>query len=259
MGDSKTRTALVLSGGGMFGAYQAGVWKALHDEFRPDIIVGCSIGSLNGWLISSGMTGAELVDRWHRLEAASQHSWRIPRRLWDGIIDASPMNELIREMYADYKPRTGYGLVATAVGGMRPALFRWPHLTWRHLACSCAVPVFLEHHRIGGVLYSDGGLLDPLPLWAAIEMGATRVVTVDVLKHRPWAIRSAVRAARAYSGWREPARPAIEVIDISPSERLGTIRDSLYWSRESAERWTALGESDAYKMKHLVVECLERV
>src|SRR2546427_8151414 len=42
-----TKTALVLSGGGMFGAYQAGVWKALSHELSPDIVVGASVGALD--------------------------------------------------------------------------------------------------------------------------------------------------------------------------------------------------------------------
>ncbi len=46
--------ALVLSAGGMFGAYQAGVWKALSRSFHPDLIVGASVGALNSWAILAG-------------------------------------------------------------------------------------------------------------------------------------------------------------------------------------------------------------
>jgi len=52
---------LVLSGGGMYGAYQAGAWKALADVFRPDLIVGTSIGALNGWAIAGGCEPDELI------------------------------------------------------------------------------------------------------------------------------------------------------------------------------------------------------
>ena len=40
-------TALVLSAGGMYGAYQAGAWKAIADIFQPDLVVGASIGAIN--------------------------------------------------------------------------------------------------------------------------------------------------------------------------------------------------------------------
>ena len=48
------RKALVLSAGGMFGAYQAGAWEVLSQSFQPDIVIGASIGSLNGWAIAAG-------------------------------------------------------------------------------------------------------------------------------------------------------------------------------------------------------------
>src|SRR5437667_282201 len=61
----KTRTALVLSGGGMFGAWQAGAWKALASRFQPDLVVGASVGSLNGYAIAGGASGQALCDfRW---------------------------------------------------------------------------------------------------------------------------------------------------------------------------------------------------
>jgi len=47
------KTALVLSGGGMFGAWQAGAWSALAPAFQPDVVVGASAGSLNGYAIAA--------------------------------------------------------------------------------------------------------------------------------------------------------------------------------------------------------------
>ena len=48
----------------MFGAYQAGAWKTLSREISPDIVVGASVGALNGWLIAGGAPAAELERRW---------------------------------------------------------------------------------------------------------------------------------------------------------------------------------------------------
>jgi hypothetical protein len=53
-----------------------------------------------------------------------------------------------------------------------------------------------------------------------------------------------VRALRAYSGYQRPAANGVKVVDISPSERLGDARDSMYWTRENAERWIELGRRD---------------
>lgn len=52
-GGSKPRVALVLQGGGALGAYQAGVYQALHENgFTPDWVVGTSIGAINAALIA---------------------------------------------------------------------------------------------------------------------------------------------------------------------------------------------------------------
>ena len=45
----KSKTALVLSGGGSRGAYEAGVWQALVDlGIKIDIVTGSSVGAING-------------------------------------------------------------------------------------------------------------------------------------------------------------------------------------------------------------------
>src|SRR5437899_3019990 len=62
------KTALVLSGGGLFGAWQAGAWRALSETFHPDLVVGASVGSLNGYAIAGGATPDELAEFWMRRE-----------------------------------------------------------------------------------------------------------------------------------------------------------------------------------------------
>jgi predicted acylesterase/phospholipase RssA len=57
-------TALVLSAGGLWAAWEVGVWKALQASFQPDLIVGASAGSWNGWAIAGGCTPEELEELW---------------------------------------------------------------------------------------------------------------------------------------------------------------------------------------------------
>ena len=60
--------ALVLSGGGSFGAYQAGVWKALEARaWEPDVIIGVSIGCVNAFAISRGASDEEMTYIWRDL------------------------------------------------------------------------------------------------------------------------------------------------------------------------------------------------
>ena len=252
-------TALVLSGGGMFGSYQAGVWAALHDAIQPDMVVGASIGSLNGWLIAGGCSAEMLEQHWLNLGSGFQVGWRYPKRLSDGIIDPAVPEGWMQKIHQSCSPRIRYGLVATQMRTMKRVRFEWPGLSWQHLAASCAVPLFLRQQIIDGVMYGDGGLGNPLPLMDAVEMGATRIVSVNVLKHRPLVVRAAAAAARLYSRHRDSPLDQVEIVDISPTTPLGSARDTVYWSRQNTERWISSGKRDANRAKHLVVECFERV
>ncbi len=241
----------------MFGSYQAGVWSALHDAIRPDIVVGASIGSLNGWLIAGGHPAADFENLWLNLDHISRPRLRFPRSLRHGLI-ADDLDRLYQDVYRSSTPKTQYGVVLTESKKLEPRLFEWPEITWEHLAASCSVPLFMPAREIGGIVYSDGGLIDPLPVWAAARMGATRIVAVNVLVERPWFIRASVKAARRYSRYKPDVDPGIEIITIQPGKALGAASDSMYWNRDRASRWIELGKKDAYASKHLVVECFER-
>jgi len=77
---NEPRRVLVLSGGGGRGAFHAGVYqylmqadkykvnKAHAGPWKPEIIVGTSIGAVNGAAIAQGMTPAELAAVWKSLE-----------------------------------------------------------------------------------------------------------------------------------------------------------------------------------------------
>jgi NTE family protein len=126
-------------------------------------------------------------------------------------------------------------------------LVRVPHdrITPLHLMASCAVPFGYPPVRIDGRLYVDGGLLDVLPVWAAAEMGATRVIAVNVLPQMPTRpLRAVLRAVRFF-GQKPAAVPGLDVLRVSSRMPLGTIRDALTWNAENVERWIRQGEDDA--------------
>jgi NTE family protein len=83
------QVVLVFQGGGALGAYQAGVYQALHEAgVEPDWIIGTSIGAINAGLIA----GNELPNRVDRLE----EFWRRMRHKefwglanWPGLADAT--------------------------------------------------------------------------------------------------------------------------------------------------------------------------
>ena len=252
-------TALVLSAGGMYGAYQAGAWRTLADVFRPDLVVGTSIGALTGWAIAGGCDPDELVDRWLNLEAAERYRWKFPRSPVQGLLDTAPLQEVIQDVYNSYKPRVSFAVVLTDLFRLQPRIFRGSEVTWRHLAASTAVAGLFDQVRIDGRLYSDGGLLATVPLWAAAELGATKALVIDVLPEPPGLIaKTFVSAMRRISRFRASVPEDLEVIRLSPPKLLGSPREAICWSRANAERWIRAGEEDAAAIKHSLANCFER-
>jgi len=237
------KSALVLSAGGMFGAYQAGAWRYLAGCFQPDLVVGASVGALNGWAIAGGISPDELAAVWRDPRLAGVG--RFARRLAAGILDAGPLATLIRELATRYTPRVPFALTVVEVPRLRLRLLKTPEITWEHLLAACAVPAVFPPVRIGGRLCVDGGLLGALPLWAADEMGAERVVAVDVLPAMPSRVlRASVRLAQRFAP-PPPASQARVVARIAHGEPLGSVREALYWNRARAERWMEWGAADA--------------
>jgi len=252
-------TALVLSAGGMYGAYQAGAWKELADVFRPDLVVGASIGALTGWAIAGGCEPEELIARWLHLEGASNYRWKIPRRLSQGVLDTAPLRCVIRNLHDSFRPKIGYGVVLTDLFQLRPRVFRGSEVTWLHLAASTAVAGLFDQVRIDGRLYTDGGLLASVPLWAAVELGATRALVIDVLPEPPGLVaKTFVSGMRRLSRFREPVHWDLEVIRLTPTRLLGSPWEAIAWSRRNAERWIEAGQRDAAAMKHSIENCFER-
>jgi len=210
----------------MYAAWEVGVWKALAPHVRPDLIVGASAGAWNGWAIAGGATPAELEREWLDSSLASVR-----------VLRAEPLHRRARDLWSRYRPRVPFGLVVVETPRFRERLVRDGEIAWRHLAATASIPALFPAVPIDGRLCVDGGLLGPLPLWAAREMGATRAIAVNCLNGLPSRILRTVLRNR-------PPGPGLEVISIVPSERLGSLRDSIVWSRAKVERWIALGERD---------------
>ncbi len=239
------KTALVLSAGAMFGAYQAGAWRELSTCFQPDLVVGTSAGALNGWLIAGGCPSEELVRLWADPSAAMFLKLRPPLGLWRGLFDGRSFLKGVREMYARYRPQIPFGVVLTDLARLRPRLFQSEEITWQHLAAACAIPLALPAQRIGGRLYVDGGLVGVLPLWAAAAMGASRAVAVNALPLLPSRIlRAGAGVVRSVTP-RAPSAGNLKAITIMPAGGLGTLSEAWHWNRETVLRWIERGAADA--------------
>ena len=241
------KKALVLSAGGAFAAYQAGAWEVLSDRFSPDIVVGASAGALNAWAVAGGATPSELTELWLDPACAGLAVVRGPRLPWHGVFDPAPLHARIEALWKAYRPRVEIGIVAVELRCLRPRLFRNEEISWQHLAASCAVPLGYPPIHLGTGLYVDGGLLESSPLWAASEMGAGRIVAIDVFDHAPASPLRGVLVRACRTLLPRPPHPldGIEVRTIVPSENLGPIRKAVFWNPAAVRRWITLGREDA--------------
>ena len=226
----------------MFGAWQAGAWRALADRFQPDLVVGASVGSLNGYAIAGGATPEELAEFWMQ-----------PK-----LMGLRQLPETIQGLMQRYPLRMDYAAVLTDIFRLKPKTFLGSEVTWRHLAASCAVPGVLPQYKIDGRWYSDGGLLNPLPLWAAVELGATHIVAFHPLWPSVTSLipKWAVRVFRWGVGYNPPLPAGVELTLIKPDHALGSVTEALHWRRENIERWLKLGERAAENIS--LPNCLER-
>ena len=106
----------------MFGAYQAGAYKVIAEAAPPDIVVGASVGALNGWLISSGCTPDHLIERWLDLSAGDalklfpNHGWR------NGWFDPAALRAQAEQLWEQYEPNIPFGLVMVRLHGLHACL-----------------------------------------------------------------------------------------------------------------------------------------
>lgn len=220
-------TALVLSAGGMWAAWEVGAWRALREQLQFDLIVGASAGAWNGLAIAGGASPEDLAREW--LDGSMANVMR-QRPLC--------MYEKAREIFEHYPPRAPFALTMVEVPSLRLRIVREHELTWRHLAASGSIPCVFPPVKIDDRRYVDGGFRGGLPLWAAEELGATRAIALNVLTS--WRFRVLRRLTFAPN-----ASAALEVIRIEPSEPLGSLYDAMVWNAKNTARWIELGERDA--------------
>lgn len=238
--------ALVLAGGGAKGSYQIGVWKALEElGWKPDIVTGTSIGSLNGALLAQGgyeiarsmwMTVAEgdIVtlpkdDSLPHLSAFVQDVIR------SGGLDVSPLEQIVTSQLDEDRLRHGdikFGLVTVEQKTMKACELSLDEIPEGQLAdyllASAACFPALRPRTIDGKKFIDGGYRDNMPFNLAKRMGATELVTVDING----------------IGFTRPNHTGLPTTEIHCYWDLG---DLLNVNRERSERNMELGYNDTFR------------
>ena len=184
MGSRKPVIGLVLGAGAARGFAHVGVIKALEAQgIRPDIVVGSSAGSVIAALLASGASGNELNRLALNLDEATIADWGLPfvgrfgglikGDALQNMVNREVQNKLIEQM------RIPLGIVATDLQSGKGVLFRSGN-TGLAVRASCSVPGVFQPAVISGKEYVDGGLVAPVPVSYAKQMGATLVIAVNI-------------------------------------------------------------------------------
>lgn len=184
LGNKKPKIGLALGGGAARGFAHIGVIKALEAQgIKPDLVVGTSAGSVIAALYASGNAGTELNRMALSLDEASITDWALPfSGKFGGMIkgDAlqSTINRLVKNQRIENMP-IPLGIVATDLQTGAGILFQRGD-TGQAVRASCSVPGIFQPSVINGREYVDGGLVSPVPVRYAKQMGADFVIAVNI-------------------------------------------------------------------------------
>ncbi len=174
------RVGLALGGGAARGFAHIGVIQVLEAAgIKPDLVVGSSAGSLVAALYASGKTGAELETLALTMDEGAITDWAFPSR---GLIRGEALARYVREHTGALpieQMRRPLGIVATDLDSGVGVLFQRGD-TGTAVRASSAVPAVFQPVAIAGREYVDGGLVSPVPVRFARQMGAELVLAVDI-------------------------------------------------------------------------------
>jgi NTE family protein len=189
--DGKPQVAFVLGGGGHLGAHEVGMLRALLErEVRPDLVLGTSVGALNG----AGFAADPSLETVDRLESAWIEMTR--EDVFGSFVSGAATlvrtrthlhsNDGLRDLAERLLPVTRFEelvipfqCVAACIERAAEHWFDSGPLVPAILA-SAAVPGLLPPVEIDGEHYFDGGIVNSIPVGRAIELGATEIYVLHV-------------------------------------------------------------------------------
>ena len=180
-------TAFVLSGGGSLGSIQVGMLLGLAEaNIAPDLIVGTSVGALNGGWVASRPDAdgiGALAELWRSLSRSDV----FPTRLIVGLLGfAGQRRHLVpdtglrrllkrhlRFQQLEEAPIPLHVVATDVLSGQDVLLSKGDAVD--AIAASAAIPAILPPVRINGRDLIDGGVINNTPLSHAVALGATTV------------------------------------------------------------------------------------
>ncbi len=177
----KLKIGLALGSGSARGWAHIGVIRALEEEgIKPDIVTGCSIGSLVGAAYVGGHL--EILEKWVR----DLSFWDVVRlldvKLLGGLIEGeslmSSFEDKIRNINIEELP-IPFAAVATDLSSGREVWLQTGHLP-DAVRASIALPGLFSPLKSDGRWLVDGGLTNPVPISLCRAMGADLIIAVNL-------------------------------------------------------------------------------
>lgn len=174
------RIGLALGGGAARGFAHIGVIQVLEEHgIKPDLVVGTSAGSLVATLYASGKGGIELAGLAEGMDESQITDWGYPGR---ALLRGEALARYVRDHTGGRtieQMKLPLGIVATDLDSGAPILFQRGDAGLA-VRASSAVPAVFQPVKIGTREYVDGGLVSPVPVRFARDMGADLVIAVDI-------------------------------------------------------------------------------
>ena len=184
--------AFVLGGGGILGAHEVGMLRALADrEVKADLILGTSVGAINGAVFAADPTteGVErLSELWLDMRDSEPNAATVVRRLTTLARSGThlePLEDVRARLAAALTVeriedlRVPFQCVAASIERAAEHWFTTGPLVDGVLA-SCAVPGILPPVKIGDEHFIDGGIVNSIPVARAVALGARTIYVLQV-------------------------------------------------------------------------------
>ncbi|MEY4711976.1 MAG: hypothetical protein RIS88_1426 [Pseudomonadota bacterium] len=174
------KVGIALGGGAAKGFAHIGVIKMLEaNGYAPAVVSGTSAGSIVGALYASGMNAFELQEKAVALDEArirdlqlSASGLLVGQKLEDYV------NEQVRQLPLERLARPFVAVATRLDDGQRTFFTRGN--TGQAVRASSSVPGVFQPTVIGRYRFVDGGVVSPVPVDAARELGADLVIAVDI-------------------------------------------------------------------------------
>ena len=179
--ENRPIVALVLGSGGARGYAHIGVIQVLEKQgIHPDLIVGTSAGSIVGSIYASGKTAQELRDIALSMKANDVRDIKLDMKgFFDGQKVENYVNQQVNNTPLE-SLRIPMYVVATELKEGKKVVFNYGN-TGQAVRASVSIPSMFIPTRIGTDEYVDGGLVSPVPVGVARDLGADIIIAVDIL------------------------------------------------------------------------------